>query len=208
MYSRTNISEVLVIKSMAIQQTQSTFIYCARCKTKNPTGAAVCSNCGFPFGGYSEAAQAALAQPVPEWLPKEDRRFLPGRPGWVTLYSLYLAATGLLTGYIIATHNNDLGFLVDVRALRLVPQYFQAAQVGFYAVLIVTILGLWFMRNWGRFLAILVEAVVIVNRVGFLLEFVRVTDFTDSYVPALIPILLILMDVFFLKALIESKRFH
>jgi hypothetical protein len=193
---------------MAIQQTQGTFIYCARCKTKNPTGVPVCTNCGFPFGGYSEAAQIALTQPVPEWAPKEDKRILPGRPGWVTLYSLYLAATGLLTGAIIATQNNDLGVLVDIRPLRLFPQYFQAAQVGFYAVLIVAILGLLLMRSWGRFLAILLEAVFIVNRVGFLLEFVRVTDFTESYLPLVVPIALILLDVLFLRSLIESKRFR
>lgn len=151
---------------MASQSSEG-FVYCAVCRTKSPKNSSRCINCGFPFSGDAMAVSGQKLPPSRYELLQADSDILPGRPGCLTLYILILLLGGAGIALVLATPsiNRSLyGVLGGALPSEIYPVLAAAG-----AVLLISLAGLFFMRNWARIFQIGLLIVALVALIPFLL---------------------------------------
>jgi hypothetical protein len=89
---------------------------------------------------------------------QKDNDIIPGRPGCLTLLIIYSLLTPLLELYLVA---NDIRF----GSLTISRSAWDVLDIVRNLLLLVSLIGLWRMKNWGRRLAILTVGITIIASV-------------------------------------------
>lgn len=154
---------------MAIQRSEG-FVYCAVCRTKSPTGAARCVNCGFPFSGEAMAANedGSPNQAAERYeLIKADSEILPGRPGCVTLYILALLLGMVGVGVVLATPNISRNLYGILGGALPTDAYYVLG--GAAVIITISLIGLFFLKNWSRWVQIGLLGVALIAQIPLLI---------------------------------------